>query len=96
MGMYDEVRFKCPSCEAPIAVQSKSGDCMFRRHRASNVPVSIAVGVEGEFVKCECGASWQVEFARLVKPTAPARAALRLVEFVEADDDDEEGWDNDV
>lgn len=56
MGMFDTVVFKCSRCGGRVELQSKAGDCILAEYSASEVPVAIAVDVQGESVKCDgCG-----------------------------------------
>jgi hypothetical protein len=41
MGMFDTVRFCCPSCNEYTEVQSKAGDCSLREYTLESAPVIV-------------------------------------------------------
>lgn len=56
MGMYDLVIASCPKCASRIEFQSKAGDCSFKNHHRSEVPVEIAHDINGDKEECpSCG-----------------------------------------
>jgi len=50
--MFDSVVMLCPSCEAYLSLQSKAGECALKEYPIHNVPVEIAVSIEGDTVVC--------------------------------------------
>lgn len=73
MGMFDTVRFTCPSCLEPVLVHSKAGDCRLEEFNAeSGVPLVIAADLEHQDAHCEsCG-------SRLCLLVNPPVLALRM------------------
>jgi hypothetical protein len=72
MSLFDSVIFKCPNCGADIEAQSKAGYCRLDRFVPREVPLVVALSIEGETVSCEggwsfderyegCGMSWVVQ-----------------------------------
>ena len=62
MGMFDSIFVRCPVCDWPFEVQSKSGDCRMSVYGADLVPRSAARGIVGTAVECpECSRALIVE-----------------------------------
>lgn len=84
MGIFDAVRFTCPTCAAAIEVQSKAESSdegpFMRRFDPDTTPLYIALDIAGETVRCECGAVWRV----VAEPPFPTAVTLRLVAREEA------------
>ncbi len=60
MGVYDEIRFFCPSCGNEHVVQSKSGDCILEIYNFVSVPVSVSHDANRHApFRCKCGCCWQ-------------------------------------
>ena len=61
MGMYDEVKFKCPSCSKVLEFQTKSGHCNLDTFPSYRVPVEVAAGLIGESISCfKCGKDYKM------------------------------------
>jgi len=57
MGMFDEVVVSCPVCKNTVVFQSKAGPCIFRAYNVHEVPIAIALSLEGHKEECSgCGA----------------------------------------
>ncbi len=54
MGMFDQVVFECPECQGRIEVQSKAGRCTLENFPAEEVPLKIALDIQGDVAHCEC------------------------------------------
>lgn len=52
MGMFDTVNVRCRKCGETIEFQSKSGKCNLNVYEETSVPVSVAVGIEGDVEWC--------------------------------------------
>lgn len=52
MGMFDEVRFRCPKCTTVFTEQTKAGDCILESYDSSEVPIEIARALHGEDTEC--------------------------------------------
>jgi hypothetical protein len=60
MGMFDSVRTSCPKCNSPLEYQSKAGECLLNDYHLDNVPLNIAVSIDGDIEYCvECDSSWK-------------------------------------
>ena len=59
MGMYDEIKFKCPNCGKEIYAQSKTGNCLLEVYPHYALPEDVAFDANrhAPFI-CECGKSW--------------------------------------
>ncbi len=56
MGCFDSLYVDCPKCNGSIEFQSKSGYCAMSIYNRDNLPVEVAVGMQGDIEKCEaCG-----------------------------------------
>ena len=69
-GMYDSFDIKCPKCGRDLEFQSKSGECMLSRYTPDDLPVGIAVGINGDIVECQfCEVNWKLicELPEVVK-----------------------------
>lgn len=53
MGMFDSVWFKCPKCGNQVEKQSKAGECVLKNISPDDVPVDIAVDINGDILCCE-------------------------------------------
>jgi hypothetical protein len=49
------VRVKCPSCGEDVEFQSKAGECCMRTFYHDNVPIAVALDIDGDVKQCECG-----------------------------------------
>ncbi len=59
MGVYDCIKFKCPSCGEEIVVQSKSGECTLETYEFTSVPISVAYDANRDApFECDCGSFW--------------------------------------
>lgn len=66
MGLYDTVRFPCPSCGEPLDLQSKAGACELSVYYLDAVPAEIAHSVQGRAVTCRaCGTGVQLQAAQI-------------------------------
>lgn len=81
MGMFDTVFFKCPTCNAELEEQTKSGECLLRRYHQSSVPVVAVSGLDNKIYCDNCQSQFKVNF--------PERISLTLVPNI----DTEEGYD---
>ena len=45
MGVYDTLIIRCVSCNNPIELQSKAGDCHLERFTITDVPLSILADI---------------------------------------------------
>lgn len=90
MGCFDTVHINCPSCNARVKIQTKTGTCRLRHYRASNVPVEAANGALGDERCDNCSKTFTV------KARTP-RIELYAVPQGErpSDEDDEEEFDDD-
>lgn len=60
--MFDSVHIECPKCKRDLEFQSKSGPCGLFSFDKDNLPVEVAVGINGDVVMCEfCKINWQVD-----------------------------------
>ncbi len=63
MGCFDSVVFDClnPECKGHIQFQSKAGDCDLTVYFQPQVPVDIALDVDGDSTQCDkCGTLYTV------------------------------------
>lgn len=72
MGMFDTVKFPCPSCGHVIEEQSKAGECNLDEFGCGAVPMIIAGDILGHFVACQCGRNW------VIRRDLPAEATVAL------------------
>lgn len=79
MGMFDSIRFVCPSCGAFITVQCKSGPCSLRVYDApqDQIPEEILKNLTSENPYYVCGLCGQ-EFALDVLPIVRVVKTLLL------------------
>ncbi len=63
MGMYDEINFSCPKCDARVEFQSKAGECCLSSFHEGSVPVHIAEDIVGDTVACSCGAVCEAQIS---------------------------------
>jgi|WetSurMetagenome_2_1015567.scaffolds.fasta_scaffold42505_6 hypothetical protein len=62
MGMYDSFIIRCPKCKRNLEFQSKSGPCMLMRCTPQDLPMEIAIGINGDVVECQfCQINWKLE-----------------------------------
>lgn len=74
MGMFDSLFVKCPTCGKELEFQSKSGACALNRYTRKNLPISVAVGIDGDIIKCEfCSDKFQI------KCKIPLVASFKLI-----------------
>ncbi len=56
MGMFDRVLIPCKNCNNPLEFQTKAGECLLIDYEIFEIPVEIAIGLNGDSEKCEvCG-----------------------------------------
>ena len=56
MGMFDSLYVDCPNCLSPLEFQSKAGECSLARYTLKDLPLKIAIDLEGKFKTClKCG-----------------------------------------
>ena len=55
MGMFDRLYVSCPECHEDVEFQSKAGECLLESYDVVDVPVAIAIDLDGETSTCECG-----------------------------------------
>lgn len=70
MGLFDSLYIKCPTCKRQLEFQSKSGPCCCLSFKEKNLPVDVAVGMNGDIVSCEfCNINWKLdcEIPKIVK-----------------------------
>ena len=78
MGMFDSIFVRCPVCDWPFEVQSKSGDCRMYVYGADLVPRSAARGIVGTAVECQwCGEQLVIEGMVGHEPYSQIRAVER-------------------
>jgi len=59
--MFDSVMASCPNCGSSLEYQSKAGDCLLRTYCLDEVPVGIAISVDGDQTYCEgCETSYRI------------------------------------
>lgn len=64
MGMFDTVIFGCPNCGKHVEIQTKAGKCNLGKIPCYEIPIEIALSIEGEYVRCEnCDNSFQIKKA---------------------------------
>ena len=72
--MYDSLIIDCPKCGKELEFQSKSGPCFLYTCNKSNLTPEIAVGMNGEIVRCQfCNKRIRLECI------IPTQVKLRLV-----------------
>lgn len=65
MGMFDSLYVPCPDCEAPVEFQSKAGECILARFTLRDVPLKIAIDLEGQTAMCQkCGRVVEIRLNR--------------------------------
>lgn len=56
MGMFDSVLLSCPKCHNAVEFQSKAGKCTLHTYTSNQVPIEIAIDINGDTTVCEnCG-----------------------------------------
>lgn len=57
MGMFDSVTVSCTNCKQDvIEFQSKAGDCRLGEYKPNQVPMAIAIDLDGSSESCpSCG-----------------------------------------
>lgn len=50
--MFDSLIVQCPACGKKVEFQSKSGRCCLDRYTKNSLPPQVAVGMDGDVVKC--------------------------------------------
>ncbi len=74
MGMFDSFYVDCPKCGYELEFQSKSGDCALLNFKKANLPPEIAVGMNGDIVRCQyCNKRIKL------KCQIPRRVKVRLI-----------------
>ncbi len=69
MGMFDTVYVPCPSCDEPLAFQSKGGACILAEYTLGNAPADVLSDVNRHSpMKCKCGALVRVELEGKIRP----------------------------
>lgn len=53
MGMFDSLYVKCPKCGEELEFQSKSGPCAMYVFRKRDLPISVALDLNGNIVRCQ-------------------------------------------
>lgn len=53
MGCFDSLYIKCPKCRNDLEFQSKSGMSCLYSFRKSNLPIEVAIGMEGNIIRCQ-------------------------------------------
>lgn len=53
MGLYDEIRTRCPKCGGIFEWQSKSGDCTLATYGVHDAPYEVLAGAK--YGQCENG-----------------------------------------
>ncbi len=77
MGMFDTVIFRCPKCGGQIEEQSKAGECLLKDYNQKEVPVIIAISIEGNMVYCnDCDKSFIIS-----KAVVPQTVSLSLIDL---------------
>jgi len=67
MGMFDEVRLKCPACQKEYRAQSKGGECIlatydFPGDGDNEAPLDVMTDINRHApFSCECGAIFEVK-----------------------------------
>ena len=76
MGVYDCIKFECPSCGTTMIAQSKSGPCTLETFNSRDVPVDVACDANRHApFKCVCGKKW------IFVESQPQRISLYIVEY---------------
>lgn len=61
MGLFDEVAFTCPTCNALILHQSKAGECILSTFDSDAVSAEVAQDILGEHAYCNaCNEGFQI------------------------------------
>jgi hypothetical protein len=61
MGCFDSVYVQCPVCSEQVEFQSKAGECLLDTFFEDDVPVQIALDIEGERDRCpKCGTTFKI------------------------------------
>ena len=60
MGMFDSLYVSCPECGDIVEFQSKAGDCNLISYEKTNVPIAIAIDLDGKVVLCKCGKAVEI------------------------------------
>ena len=74
MGMYDEIKWKCPDCHRKNYAQSKSGECVMAAYPMTAVPTFVAMDANRHPLVCQCGSEFVFEVPKMV----PTMVALKL------------------
>lgn len=83
MGMFDSVFANCPSCGTQMEFQSKADACLLRSYRVEEVPLNIAVDLNGEKLCCDmCGTAVTLR----IPLSVPMRIQMKV--GTEGDDED--------
>ena len=53
MGMFDSFCINCPVCKNELEFQSKTGECLLNCYRKNDLTPLVAVGIDGDIVKCQ-------------------------------------------
>ena len=79
--MFDSVIFKCPNCGADIEEQSKAGICVCETYEPDEVPLSIAMDINRQLIKCyDCGAKFCIRCDSDFEPPRTYKMRLEKVE----------------
>ena len=53
MGLFDRVWIPCKKCQQPLEFQSKAGRCVLSDYDMGNMPIEIAIDINGDSAWCE-------------------------------------------
>ena len=83
MGVYDTIYFDCPNCGEEVSSQSKSGPCLLREYKHTEVPLSVSYDANRHApIECHsCGKKYY--FGNIPDDVIDPGIALEIKEFAE-------------
>jgi len=70
MGSPDILIVRCPACGAKLEFQSKAGPCQCCTYNIHNVPPEIAVELDTDATRCQCGELVRLSVQTIINITA--------------------------
>jgi uncharacterized protein YbaR (Trm112 family) len=81
MGMFDSLIVACPKCHKELEFQSKSGSCGLDVYNADNLPPEVAIGMNGDIIKCQhCKTNFRLEC------NFPKKVKIKLIKTMKEND----------